>query len=1054
MEHGVFKLLAVDDDPESLSLLKNTFLLSFPAAEFIGVSDGESALRAAAAGIDIAIVDILMPGMDGLELCRRLKAEPALRDLPVIFITASATDPARHVAALEAGGDGFLGKPLGQAELVAQVRAMLKVKEGNAASRNKAAQKASAEVEEKYRALVENIPVAIFVNRGGKVTLVNEECRRLFGASSKEQLLGLSPFDLIHPDCHEAMRGRIRSMLEEFKPVPMMEEKIVRLDGTAVSAEVSAAPFRDADGVSIHVALVDISERKENLRSLETVNSALLDLGPDPEANIQSLVGLFGRLLKADCAMYSIRDNGFLRVQAAWGSCPVSCMFPSAGTPCEKVLETAGSERGLALNDLSGFSSAKCLEKGGFATYFGCPVRTDSGEGVACVLYRRQYSPVEMDRKLMGIIASALSLEERRLAAQLSLRESEERYHAVAEYSNNAICIVNTAGKMLWVNARMTEMGAYSKEEYLSSPTFADFIAPESASFVGENFAKFASGLPYERHYTFYFVRKDGQKRLAEKYMTDYLDKRGRRNLVISMIDITDRVKAQAERERLSAAIEQAGEIVLITDPQGAIQYVNPAFEFTTGYTSAEVLGKNPRLLKSGVQDESFYRELWSVLGRELTWKGKLVNKRKDGSLFTEEATISPVKDREGKVVNYVAVKRDITAQLSMQEQLLHSQKMEAVGRLAGGMAHDFNNVLTAIEGYAGLIKAGLSQEDPRRSDVIEILSAAAKAGELTRQLLAFSRKQALSPKVFDLNSSVAGMNKMLKRLIGADISLETRLAGQKCQVKADPGQIDQVIVNLAVNARDAMPKGGVLALETSVLSSSDAVFERFPSLPRASIVRLRVTDNGWGMGDDVKARIFEPFFTTKEKGRGTGLGLSTVLGIIKQSGGEIEVESRPGAGSTFSIYLPYAEISLERGASASPEPGIVKGSGLVLLAEDDDVMRPMVERLLRGLGYTVVSAADGKGALAAAERMERPPELLLSDVVMPDMSGRELARKLAAAGKVKRVLYMSGYSSEAIMDHGVLDQGIAFIYKPFTLEDFSIKLKEVLDGPENMAQP
>jgi len=765
------------------------------------------------------------------------------------------------------------------------------------------------------------------------------------------------------------------------------------------------------------------------------------------------------------------------------------------------------------------------------------------------------------------VLSTARDISER-VRGEEALRESEERYRAVSEYSNNAICIINEAGRMLWVNRRMTEMGGYSEEQYLAAESFARFIAPESLEFVLSNFRKFLAGENYDRHYTFTFVRADGEHRLCEKYMTNYRDRQGKLNLVISMADvterkqaeerlkklsdqvpgviyqyrlypdgrscfpysssgmndiyefrpeeltedatpvfgnihpddlkatsdaifasaralsifhwefrvvlprqglrwrmcdakperlpdgstlwygiitdITDRKNADAERERLLLAIEQAGEMIIVCDPQGLIQYVNPAFEFVTGYTRAEVLGQNPRLLKSGRQDAAFYERLWRLISSGLAWEGRLINKRKDGSLYTEEASISPVKDEAGRIINYVAVKKDISAQIRLEEQFRQSQKMEAVGLLAGGIAHDFNNILTAIKGYCTLVSGAMLEQDPARADMAEIMAAADHATSLTRQLLAFSRRQIISPKVLDLNKVLGDMVKMLRRVIGEDIRLTTRLFPAPCLAKIDPGQMEQVVLNLVLNARDAVSKNGEITLVTSL---SD------PHLPGEGSVTVEVRDNGCGIRPEDQKQIFEPFFTTKEKGSGSGLGLSVVYGIVEQNSGSIAVESEPGKGSVFRLSFPAAQAAQPAALPARRDVSKT-GSETVLFVDDEESLRRLGARLLRDIGYAVITAADGKEALEAAERRGQPVDLLMTDVVMPGMSGRELGREISRRGLARRVLYMSGYTDDAIVKHGVLEPGIAFIYKPFTLESLSVKLREVLDGPPEQAQP
>lgn len=372
---------------------------------------------------------------------------------------------------------------------------------------------------------------------------------------------------------------------------------------------------------------------------------------------------------------------------------------------------------------------------------------------------------------------------------------------------------------------------------------------------------------------------------------------------------------------------------------------------------------------------------------------------------------------------------------------------MEAVGRLAGGVAHDFNNLLTAISGHAQILLEDLPADDPARADIEEISRAADRAADLTRQLLAFSRKQMLRPQVLDPNALIGEIQKMLRRLIGEDIELITRLAPDLGAVRADPGQLEQVIMNLAVNARDAMPTGGRLLIETRNVELGEDDARRLAPLQPGPHVVLIVSDTGAGMDESTRERIFEPFFTTKEKGKGTGLGLSTVYGIVQQSGGHIWVYSEPGQGTTFKIYLPRVDARPEAAPAPSDADGAHNGREVVLLVEDEDAVRSLARRILEKRGYTVLTARTGPEALRIAERHDGPIHLILTDVVMPEMSGRELAERIAPTRPDARTLFMSGYTEDDVLRRGVLNEGAAFLEKPFTPSALAQKVREVLDG-------
>ena len=498
---------------------------------------------------------------------------------------------------------------------------------------------------------------------------------------------------------------------------------------------------------------------------------------------------------------------------------------------------------------------------------------------------------------------------------------------------------------------------------------------------------------------------------------------------------------------RLTTAIEQAEDMVVVTDAQGAIEYVNPAFERVTGYCRAEVLGKNPRLLKSGAQDDEFYRALWATVSGGKTWRGRLVNRRKDGSLYSQDSTMSRVLDADGRVASYVAVARDVTAALVLEAQFLQAQKMEAVGRLAGGVAHDFNNVLSVVLSYAEMLISDLKPDDPVRADVEEIRRAGLRAAALTRQLLAFSRRQVLELKVLDLSDLLVGMEKMIARLLGADVALTMLASHGLWKVKADPGQVEQIIMNLAVNARDAMPRGGKLTIETANVALDEDYASTHQDVLAGPYVQIAVSDTGIGMDQETLARIFEPFFTTKEAGKGTGLGLATVFGIVRQSGGHIWVYSEPGRGTTFKVYLPRFGGVAARPSSAPTVLTSERGSETILLVEDEDQVRVLARTILRRHGYVVLEAPNGGEALLICEQHGARIDLLLTDVVLPRMSGRQLAERLATMRPEMSVLYMSGYTDDAILLHGILDSGVAFLQKPLTPTSLTRKVREVLDG-------
>ena len=504
--------------------------------------------------------------------------------------------------------------------------------------------------------------------------------------------------------------------------------------------------------------------------------------------------------------------------------------------------------------------------------------------------------------------------------------------------------------------------------------------------------------------------------------------------------------KAQEANRWLATAIEQAGEAIVITDPEGVIQYVNPAFERTTGYAQEEAVGQNPRILKSGQQDPAFYQDLWDTIKRGAVWQGRMKNKKKDGSLYDELNTISPVRDAAGTTINFVAIKRDITREVTLEHQLRHSQKMEAIGQLAGGVAHDFNNILQVITGYSGMLASALVHEGALYEDLVQIQTAAERASALTRQLLAFSRRQALQPLNLDLNELIGNLLKMLRRLIGENINLTFVSSDSLSPIYADPNQVEQILTNLCVNARDAMPDGGQIRIETRDVRLS-ADYGKLHAWARSGhFVMIGVTDTGAGMEKEVLQKIFDPFFTTKEVGKGTGLGLAMVYGLVKQHQGCIHVYSEVGLGTTFKIYLPATQAEAEPPSTAALEP-IRGGQETILVAEDDEPLREMVKRVLAGAGYTVLLAPDGLEALRIFQTEWKKISLALLDVVMPSMDGRMLHDEMKKIDPHVRILFSSGYAPDIVHTRFVLGRGPHLIQKPYNTEDLLRRVREMLDA-------
>jgi two-component system, cell cycle sensor histidine kinase and response regulator CckA len=499
---------------------------------------------------------------------------------------------------------------------------------------------------------------------------------------------------------------------------------------------------------------------------------------------------------------------------------------------------------------------------------------------------------------------------------------------------------------------------------------------------------------------------------------------------------------------RLAAIVECSADAIVSIDLDGVITSWNHAAERLFGYTTAEVIGTSAfELIEPRLRAKARSFIARARAGERLPLYETL-RVRKDGTLVPVSVSLSAVRGPDGEPTGLAAIYYDLTERKCLEERLRQAQKMEAVGRLAGGVAHDFNNLLTVINGFAEILQDQLPLGDRRRDMAGEIRKAGQRAAELTQQLLAFSRRQIVAPRVLDLNVVVADLERMLRRLIGEDVELATVLRSGVGRVDADPGQLEQVILNLAVNARDAMPRGGKLTIETGTAELDEEYARIRQEVRPGQYALLAVSDSGCGMTDEVKARLFEPFFTTKEPGSGTGLGLATVYGIVKQARGHVEVYSEAGRGTTFKVYLPVTrEASAEVPPPAFGGDPPPTGAETLLLAEDEAAVRGLAREVLRSLGYTVLEAATGAEALRVCEAHPGPVHLLVSDVVMPGgVSGRELAERSKVFRPRMPVLFISGYTDDAVMRHGVLQAQMHFLQKPFTPTALARKVREVLD--------
>ena len=670
-----------------------------------------------------------------------------------------------------------------------------------------------------------------------------------------------------------------------------------------------------------------------------------------------------------------------------------------------------------------------------------------------------------LPQAVRGLVALVLIFDIYTLYQQLQIHrmrrkliEGEELFRLITENAADLIAVVDMEGNRIFNSLSYEKVLGYSLDELKKSSSLAQ-IHPEDVDRVrqaAEEARRSGIGRPLE-----YRVRhKDGSWRVLESTASVIRDSKGDpEKLVIVNRDVTERKRAAEALDRSESSfrsvVEDAPYGIYRASIGGDLIVVNLALQKMLGYDSREELlqtnvgthiyrhaSEHEKFTQTVVQEQSF-KDL------ELEWK------RKDGAPITVRCSGWPVKNETGAVTYLEVFAEDVTERRVLERQLRMAQKMEAVGRLSGGIAHDFNNLLGVIIGYSQVLKRSLGSANPLLFEhAEEIEKASQRAVSLTRQLLAFSRQQVLEPVILNLNTLVSDMEKMLPRLIGEDVALELNLDPALAQVKADHGQVEQVIMNLAVNARDAMPDGGKLTIQTANVDLDLAYTRQHPGSRIGQYVMLAVSDTGTGIDPEIQSQIFEPFFTTKERDRGTGLGLATVYGVVKQSGGYIAVDSEKGKGARFSVYLPRVGQTVSTEETKIAPPANIRGSETVLLVEDAEPLRKLAHMFLRDSGYKVLTAADGTEALAAARSYAGPIHLLLTDVVMPGINGRVLAERLAPLQPGMKVLYMSGYTDTFIAGHGVLEAGTHLLHKPFTEDVLTRKVREVLDSTGSASVP
>ena len=685
----------------------------------------------------------------------------------------------------------------------------------------------------------------------------------------------------------------------------------------------------------------------------------------------------------------------------------------------------------------------ECLKRGQTVDHFETVCVRKDGKRIQIEL---TVSPIrDALERIVGSSTIGRDISARK-EAEKHLVQMEARYRGLLEAAPDAMVVVNQGGEIVLLNVQAEKQFGYHRDE---------LVGQKVKNIIPEGFAErlIADGLRSEADARAQKMgmgieligrRKDGSNFPIE-IMLSPLDGVDGILVTAAVRDITERKRREDDLSCLAAVVESSHDAIISLASGGIVLTWNQGAERIYGYSANEAIGRSIRFLSSPDRSEESSELLKKIERANIVEHFETIRMRKDGTPIRIALTLSPIKNSNGEVVGVSGVARDITESKHLEAMLRQAQKMEAVGQLAGGVAHDFNNLLGIILGYTGLLLDRLRSDDPQRKSIEEIQKAGDRAALLTRQLLAFSRKQVLQPKILDLNTVVAGAEKLLQRLIGEDIEMLVVVNPALGRIKADSGQLEQIIMNLVVNARDAMPSGGKLTIETSNVDLDEQYAAQHPSTRPGPHVMLSVTDTGCGMDATTKTHMFEPFYTTKEFGKGTGLGLSTVYGIVRQSGGSVWVYSEVGIGTTFKIYLPRVVPALEIVTSSDKLGEVEGGSETILIVEDEAALLEVTHRSLEAVGYAILAAQSPAEAIQISENYLGPIHLMVTDVIMPGMSGAQLASYLSATRPEMKVLYVSGYTDDTIVRHGVLEPSLAFLQKPFSPKTLARKVGEVL---------
>jgi two-component system, cell cycle sensor histidine kinase and response regulator CckA len=998
----LLRALIIEDRKADAQLL----IVALRRADFapsVTVVDTETGFEAALGSEwDVILSDFNLPQFDALKALRRL--QESRLDIPFIIVSGSIGEDTA-VQAIRAGADDYLLKDrlgrLGQAVIQALERKELR--------------EAQRKTEIQLQNVLASSPSVIFSleleHNQARLRWISDNVIDLLGYDSRELLVPERFEGLLFPEDrprHANRSARLRAdgrLLDEFRirhkneTYRWIREEIRLVD-------------RPGNPVNHFVgSWSDVTELKEASDSLLLFRH-LIDVSTDA---IQVIDPATGQFLDAN--------------QKAW---------QSLGYSREEFLRLRVRDIDPAVAAMPWLDCLTEIKSSGYRILEGEHIRRDG----------TRFS-VEINVKFVQssrdcLVAIVRDISERKKAEEL-LRQSEEKYRQMFECNPQPMWLydIDTL-RFAAVNDAAVAHYGFSRQEFLAL-TIKDIRSEEDVPVFLEHIACPLASMGETRLWR--HRKKDGA--LIDVEITSHELQIDRRNMRLVLAhDVTEQRRANAEREQLVTILQATPDLVAVSNLEGPVSFMNLAGRTLLGVGSHErvsLLEHRSDWAKKQIMEQAI-----PIASREGVWAGETAFvSRSDEEIPVSQVLIAH-KNPSGAIAYFSVIARDIRGQRQLEAQFRQSQKMEAIGQLAGGIAHDFNNLLTIISGYSEILMANCPRGDDDHELIKEICNASERAAQLTRQLLVFSRKQVVEFKVLDLNSILSSTQRMLSRLIGEDIALEFNLTDRLGLVKADPCQIEQVLINLAVNARDAMPRGGKLIFETVSVLIDEAAARRAPGLPTGRYVRLSVKDTGCGMNQAVRSRLFEPFFTTKDPGKGTGLGLATVFGIIKQSGGFLDVESEVGRGACFTIYLPALQEQTCSGSTQlETAPGPRRGTETILLVEDDDSVRSFTCIALRSLGYHVIATSRPSEAISLCRENAHSILLVISDVVLPEMGGRQLIEQIASLVPDIKVLYVSGYADDAVVRHGVLKSEVAFLQKPFTIRVLSEKVRETIEATE-----